>query len=204
MKPLNRILALALLAATILTVSTSVFGADITNTIASLIAPEKLATLGKRGAIPRVQKYVYWLETDRIEGANPKTIAQAAVKAAGYRNTRARKLTVDAILRNLDIASKLGCLDKEGLDDMRRGQSPTVRKGPYQGDQLSVDHIIPLAVHPDFDNVIANLELMPIRMNESKNASMGERQKDLLKKLRRAGLVQSKRIQTVPNAGEPR
>jgi hypothetical protein len=35
-------------------------------------------------------------------------------------------------------------------------------------------------------------------MNESKNASMGERQKDLAKKLRKAGLVQNKHPQTVP------
>lgn len=29
---------------------------------------------------------------------------------------------------------------------------------------------------------------MPLRMNESKNTSMGERQKDLAKKLQKAGL----------------
>ena len=33
--------------------------------IASLIDPAKLATLGERGANPRVQKAVYWLATAR-------------------------------------------------------------------------------------------------------------------------------------------
>lgn len=41
---------------------------------------------------------------------------------------------------------------------------------------------------PEFDKVIANLELMPLRVNMKKRAGMGERQQDLLKKLRAAGL----------------
>jgi hypothetical protein len=71
---------------------------------------------------------------------------------------------------------------------MRQGRAPTVTKGPYRGDPLSVDHIIPLSVMPEFDKVIANLELMPLRVNMKKRAGMGERQQDLLKKLRAAGL----------------
>jgi hypothetical protein len=67
-------------------------------------------------------------------------------------------------LSNLDIAEKLGCLDAEGMAEMRKAKAPTVRRGPYKGDQLSVDHIIPRAVCPELDNVIANLELMPLRM----------------------------------------
>jgi hypothetical protein len=57
-----------------------------------------------------------------------------------------------------------------------------LRKGPYKGDELSVDHIIPRAVVPELDNVIANLELMPLRMNESKNDRVGARQLDLARK----------------------
>jgi len=41
-------------------------------------------------------------------------------------------------------------------------------KGPYKGDQLSVDHIIPRVVVLELDNVIANLESMPMRMNEKR------------------------------------
>ncbi len=52
-----------------------------------------------------------------------------------------------------------------------------------------MDHIIPRAVCPELDNVIANLELMPLRMNESKNAKVGERQLSLAKKFRAAGLL---------------
>ena len=55
--------------------------------------------------------------------------------------------------------------------------------------QLSVDHIIPRSVVPELDCAIANLELMPMRMNESKNAKIGSRQQALAVKLEKAGLL---------------
>ena len=66
-----------------------------------------------------------------------------------------------------------------------------------KGDQLSVDHIIPRAVVPELDNVIANLELMPLRMNEKKNAKMGARQRDMAKKFYQAGLLSRKGLDAV-------
>jgi hypothetical protein len=48
--------------------------------------------------------------------------------------------------------------------------------GPYAGDELSVDH------------VIANLELMPLRLNIGKGGKMGERQQAWAARLRSAGL----------------
>ena len=103
-------------------------------------------------------------------------------------------------MRNLDIAEKLGCLDAEGLAEMRKGRAPTVRRGPYIGDQLSVDHIIPRAVVPELDNVIANLELMPLRMNESKNDRVGVRQLDLARKFNKAGLLSDAGLKAVESA----
>jgi len=155
--------------------------------IASLINPAKLARLGERAANPRVQKYVAILEEAQRSGKDPAVVASEAVAIAGLRGDLAR-LTAEAMLRNRVIAERLGCLDAAGLEEMRQGRAPTVTKGPYRGDQLSVDHIIPLSVMPEFDKVIANLELMPLRMNVKKNAGMGDRQQDLLKKLRAAGL----------------
>lgn len=87
------------------------------------------------------------------------------------------------------IAQRLGGLTAEGLAEMRRGQSPTITLGPYAGDQLSVDHVIPFAVAPQLDKVIANLELMPLKMNVGKRDAMGVRQQALAKRLRRAGLL---------------
>lgn len=47
------------------------------------------------------------------------------------------------------------------------------------------------AVVPELDNVIANLELMPLRMNESKNDKIGERQRSYAQKLHAAALLSS-------------
>lgn len=155
--------------------------------VASLIDPAKLATLAARGANPRVQKYVAQLEDARLTGGNPAQVAVDAVALTGMTGDAAR-LTAEAMLRNLTIAERLGCLTLAGLHDMRRGQSPTITLGPYTGDQLSVDHIIPFSVAPQLDHVIANLELMPLRLNICKRDTIGQRQHDLAARLRSAGL----------------
>src|ERR1051326_6748890 len=76
---------------------------DHAHRIASLIDPVKLATLGERGANPRVQKAVYWLVMARKEGETPAAVLDRAVSIAGYTNAAVAKLTKDALLRNLDI-----------------------------------------------------------------------------------------------------
>lgn len=178
--------------------------ADHALQIASLIDPVKLATLGERGANSRVQKAVFWLAIAQKEGAKPAKVLDRAVALAGYRNRNAAKLTKAALLRNLDISKKLDCLTEDGMSEMRQGKSPTVRKGPYQGDELSVDHIIPRAVVPELDNVIANLEFMPLRMNERKNASIGDRQRSMAKKFYQAGLLSAEGLGKVQSRGQNR
>lgn len=165
--------------------------------IASLIDPAKLGTLGERGANPRVQKVVYMLATARATGEKPAKVLDRAVVLAGYTNSASAKLTKAALLRNLDIAGKFGCLNEAGLDEMKRGKAATVMKGPYRGDQLSVDHIIPRAVVPELDNVIANLELMPMKANAKKNDKIGDRQRDMAKKFYQAGLLSRKGLEAV-------
>jgi len=170
---------------------------DYAQQIASLIAPAKLATLRQRGSDPRVQKAIYWLASGRKEGENPAKVLDRAVALAGYKSAEPAKLTKEALLRNLDIAEKLGCLDRAGLARMRRGKAATVMKGPYKGDQLSVDHIIPRAVAPELDNVIANLELMPLRTNEQKSDKIGDRQRDLARRFYNAGLLSREGLEAV-------
>lgn len=156
--------------------------------IAALIDPAKLSTLAPRGANPRVQKYVAQLFEAQKAGMDPVKCASEAAALAGMKGDAAQ-LTVDAMVRNLRIAGQLGCLSPEGLAEMRRGRSPTVTRGPYAGDELSVDHIIPFALMPQLDHVIANLELMPLRLNRSKGDKMGERQQTLMRQLARANLL---------------
>ena len=170
---------------------------DYARNIAPLIDPAKLATLGPRGANQRVQKVTYWMAMAKKEKRSTSSVAWQAVLLAGYTNKDAQALTKAAMVRNLSIAQKLGSLDEAGLAEMRKGNAATVKRGPYAGDQLSVDHIIPRAVVPELDCVIANLELMPLRMNESKNAKIGSRQRSLAVKLHGAGLLSEAGLRTV-------
>jgi hypothetical protein len=88
---------------------------DYAKRIAPLIDPAKLATLGKRGANQRVEKAVYWLAAARAAGQKPDKVMDAALGLAGVKNGSAAALPKAALLRNLDIAEKLGCLDAEGM-----------------------------------------------------------------------------------------
>jgi len=185
-----------LISVALLFLALSVRAQDYAANIASLIDPSKLSTLRERGANPRVQKCVYWLEEARKAGLKPKNVAHEAVSQAGYINSAAT-VTAQSLLRNLDIATKLGCLDAEGLAKMRRGDAPTVRKGPYAGEIASVDHIIPLAVLPELDCVIANLELLPLKLNESKNSKVAARQRSLAKQLHKAGLLSTEGLKAM-------
>lgn len=83
------------------------------------------------------------------------------------------------------VDKSASCLTPAGLHDMRCGQSPTITLGTYSGGQFSVDHIIPFAVAPSLDKVFANLELMPLWMNQGKSDRMGERQWALVRRLNR-------------------
>lgn len=164
--------------------------------IAPLIDPAKLATLKSRGANPRVQKYVAALAEARTAGLEPSKVAARAVELAGYQDGAA-SLTVEAMTRNLMIATRLGALDAEGIQRMRRGNAATVRNGPYAKQKLTVDHIIPRAVTPELDNVIANLELMPAGLNSSKGKKLGDRQHSLAAMLHAAGLLSRQGLRAI-------
>jgi hypothetical protein len=152
--------------------------------LVSLCDPAKIATLtSDRAANPRVRKIAYWLEVARQSGRDPQVEMEAVMEAVGWGGTMKGELTAKAMVRNRIIAERLGCLDDEGMERMRRGASPTVKRGPYAGDKLHVDHIIPRTVSPKLDLVLANLELMPATVNYRKGRKVGQRQVDLANKL---------------------
>ena len=172
---------------------------DFTAKLTPLIDPAKLATLGQRGANPRIQKAVAILADAQASGAKPAEVARQTVERAGYTGGAAG-LTTAALLRNLDFAGKLGCLDATNLAAMLRGNSPTVRAGPYAGQKAAVDHIIPRAVVPALDNTIVNLELLPAKLNGAKSAKVGARQLDLARQFHRAGLLDAAGLAAVERA----
>jgi len=180
MRCLSAIVLLALLA-----LAPVASAADPSRTaLVGLCDPAKIATLtSDRAANPRVRKITYWLEVARQSGRDPQAEMDAVMKAVGWGGTLKGELTAKAMVRNRIIAERLGCLDSEGMELMRRGQSPTVKRGPYAGDKLHVDHIIPRTVSPALDLVLANLELMPATVNYRKGRKVGQRQVDLANKL---------------------
>lgn len=157
--------------------------------IQPLIDPAKLATLGERGANSRIQKITAILWKAKQAGEDPAKVAEQAVGLIGWGGSSKGELTATAMVRNLTIAERLGSVTPEDIDAMSRGRAPTVRSGPYAGEVLSVDHIIPRSVAPELDNVIANLELMPLTLNQRKGDKVTARQTDLARKLNAAGLL---------------
>ena len=162
----------------------------IREALVSLCDPAKIATISsERGANPRVRKISYWLEMARRDGRDPSTEMREVMVAVGWGGTAKGELTAAEMARNRIIAERLGCLDAEGMEMLRRGKAPTIRHGPYMGHKLSVDHIIPRAVCPELDTTLANLELMPLAMNREKSSAVGQRQRDLGNKFFDAGLL---------------
>ncbi len=168
--------------------------------VAALIDPVKLGTLrGDRAANPRVLKCVYWLHDARHRGIGPATvIEEAQVLNQSAQQPRA-PLVQAALLRNLDIAGKLGCLTSGNLERMRHGKSPLISRGRYLGEPAEVDHVVPFAVEPALDHEIANLELLPRTLNRRKGATMGARQRAYLEKFREAELVESTPSDPIPS-----
>jgi hypothetical protein len=175
----------------VLVLSCGLASADtIREALVNLCDPAKIATItAERGANPRVRKICYWLEMARKAGREPSSEMREVMSAVGWGGTAKGDLTADAMTRNRVIAERLGCLDEVGMTTLRSGKAAVIRNGPYAGDKLSVDHIIPRAVCAELDTTLANLELMPMRMNSSKSDSIGERQVDMAKKFHAAGLL---------------
>ena len=170
--------------------------------IASLTDPAKLSTLkkGDRAANPRLKKAVYWLAEARLRGYDPDAIIDQAQRMNREAGSPRAALVKESLLRNLDIMDKLGCMDSENLARMRRGLAPVITKGPYKGQDAEVDHIVPKAVCPEVENEIANLELLPMSLNRSKSARIGERQRDMARKFFEAGLISEKSYKRVLHA----
>ena len=162
----------------------------IRDALVNLCDPVKIATISaERGANPRVRKIAYWLEMARKSGREPSTEMKEVMLNVGWGGTAKGELTADALVRHRVIAEEFGCLDEAGMSDLRRGNAPTIRRGPYVGDELSVDHIIPRSVCPELDATLANLKLMPMQLNRAKSNSIGEEQGALAVKFYAAGFL---------------
>ena len=62
---------------------------------------------------------------------------------------------------------------------LRKGNAPTITKGPYAGEIVTGDHIIPRSVCPELDKALYHLERMPLTINQLKSSKIGQSQIDL-------------------------
>jgi hypothetical protein len=109
-----------------------------------------------------------------------------------------------SLTRNMDILKKLGCLDVAGMEKLKRGNAPTITRGPYAGQIATVDHIIPRSVCPELDNRLYNLEFMPDKLNGSKGNKIGARQLSLAHQWHASGLLSEAALAAVVrSAGTP-
>ena len=164
--------------------------------ISNLSDPAKLASLPKRGANSRLNKIVYWLDHARNRGMTPEKAIAWAQLINGCREPRAGMVQTE-LLRNLRIAEELGLLTSENKEHLRRGQGGIVTRGPYFGEPVEIDHIVPISLAPEVGNELANLEMLPKTLNRAKSNAVGERQVSHAKRLLNAGLLTPESYQRV-------
>tara|TARA_B110000003_G_C16605990_1_gene517508 strand:+ start:205 stop:816 length:612 start_codon:yes stop_codon:yes gene_type:complete len=158
--------------------------------LAPLLDPAKLDSLkGKRAATPRLRKICYWLEMARREGRDPGEVIDQAHALLTPHSEKRLRCQKDSLVRNRIILERLGCLDEAGMTKLRKGNAPTITRGPYAGEIVTGDHIIPRSVCPELDNALYNLEMMPLTLNQKKSATIGQRQIDLAKRWNQDGLL---------------
>jgi len=164
--------------------------AELVGIVSALVDPAKLDSLtGERAANPRLRKICYWLETARRAGFDPGHVIDDAHTLARFNHAERASVQRAALNRNLTILTRLGCLDPDGMDKLRRGRAPTITAGPYAGELVEVDRILPRSIVPELDNKLFNLEVMPATLNGSKSNKIGVRQRQLAERWHAIGLL---------------
>ena len=164
--------------------------------LSNLTDPAKLRTLGERGANDRLNKIVFWLDDARHRGISAETAVHWAQFLNGTREPRA-SLVRTSLLHNLKIAEGLGLLTPENRERLKRGNAAIITRGPYAGEPVEIDHIVPFSVAPELGNELANLEMLPRAENRRKSDRIGERQLAHAEALFRAGLLNQATLSTI-------
>ncbi|MDB4806019.1 hypothetical protein OAG84_03420 [Akkermansiaceae bacterium] len=171
---------------------------EFTTALAPLIDPAKLNTLkGKRAATPRLRRACYWLQMAHVSGFDVGEIIDQAHAQTSPHEPKRAKVQRASLIRNRVILERLGCIDEAGMIKLRKGNAPTITKGPYAGEIVTGDHIIPRSVCPELDNALYNLEMMPLTLNQKKSAKIGQRQIDLAKRWNADGLLSDEGLKAV-------
>ena len=158
--------------------------------IAPLLDPAKIATLkGDRPINTRLYRVLYWLEMAHRGGEGIGSVMDAALGKAGYRGTKRAAEDKKAILSNWRKLEAWGCYSAEGMAELRRGGSPTIERGVSEGDEIALDHILPVTVVPELAAAYFNLDAILAVENFSKGARIGTREKEIAKRWFADGLL---------------
>ena len=126
-----------------------------------------------------------------------EVVLDEAHALTGPHKAERMKAQKDSLIRNVTILARLGCLDEAGMIKLRKGNPPTITKGPYAGEIVTGDHIIPRSVTPEFENTLFNLEMMPLTLNQRKSAKVGQRQIDLARRWHKLGILSDEGLRAV-------
>jgi hypothetical protein len=173
--------------------------------IASLTDPAKLATLkGERAANPLLQKCVYWLAYAEKKGEKPEAVLDESAKLNKTAGTPYAGFLSWGLLENLKIAKELGLLTPEGMAELSQGKPATITKGQYAGQKAEADCVIPVALCPELQNQVMNLELIPASLIRAKSGKVTDRAKVFAKELYEAKLLSQegwKKVKSCDPAG---
>lgn len=150
--------------------------------------PAKLATLGPRGANPRVNRIVFHLHQAQTSGV---PTAEALDRAFAQNGTTGLVATLskETLLLNFSHAENWGLLTRDNLEKLRRGDAAIITRGWHRGQAIDIDHIVPISLAPEAGNSLANLELLPASVNRSKGADVGLHELRFAGRLHEAGIL---------------
>jgi hypothetical protein len=158
--------------------------------IASLTDPKKLATLkGEREGNPSLQNCVYWLAYAEGQGQKPEAVLDESAKLNKTAGTPYAGFVSWGLLENLKIAKELGLLTPEGMAELKQGKSATITKGEYSGQKAEADGVIPVALCPELQNQVMNMELLPASLKRATSEKATERARVFAKELYEAKLL---------------
>jgi len=152
-----------------------------------LLDPHKLSTLQPRGANPRLHKILYHLHQAPESGLTAVQLLDHALPTHSL-GAHLPHLMRRQLLSDLDEAKSLGLFsDPANLQKMCHGKAPIIQQGPYRGEPLEVDHIIPIKHAPELGSNLANLRLLPRSLNQARKATLDEAAQRLIQDLKPSG-----------------
>jgi hypothetical protein len=114
-----------------------------------------------------IKPIVFHIEEARLAGVSYESSINEI-----YRNSpRAPaliKLWKESILNNMKASRQFGLLTPENMQRLEQGLQPVVTKGKFLGDPVEVHHRALYSLIPEYENDVANLQLLPQSMHDEK------------------------------------